>query len=373
MSESTQDGPAETYDGDITSDLEDAFSGLDDDMQEVVEDGDEKSGTNADRSAGEGATEGSIGEPEGGEQEDATTGEGGGSSEDGEPKSKDENSNNDEGADESEAVAAPDHWSADHKEIFNSAPDNLKDWLLERHKSMEADYTRGKQEIADFKRSWEPVEEMYAPYVDQLRQAGVTPQQHIQNLANADRMLNQDPVAGLRQVAQMYNIDLSQLGATGSTEGQAEQTPEIQSLQQELAALRGQVDSRLLAEYDQKQNTILSDIGTFSEAKAENGDLAHPYFDQVVNDMVTLANGERSEGREPNLADLYEKAVWSNTSVREQMQAAKESAAQAKTTKEARAKAAKAKKASKSVTGSPAGQMPSDDVSLREQLERQYG
>lgn len=271
-----------------------------------------------------------------------------------------------------EALCAPEHWSSEHKELFDKLGlgeiqgRDAQQFLIDRHKSMEGDYTRKMQDMSDFRHSWEPVEKMYAPYIQQLQQAGLTPQQHIERLANADRLLNQDPISGIQHVAQMYGIDLSQFAGE-----QAEISPEVQALHKELADLRGQIQTREQQQWQERHNTVVNEIEQFAEAKNENDELAHPYFNDVIDDMMLLAQAERARGREPNLQDLYDKAVWSNTSVREQVQKAQQDAAEKKAQEEARAKAAKAKKAARSVTGNPSGQTPSDELSLREQLERQ--
>lgn len=269
-------------------------------------------------------------------------------------------------------ITAPEHWSATDKAVFDNSPPELQEWILARHKSMEADYTRKTQGIADFKRDYEPVQALLDPYKSTLAQMGVTPAQYVERLAQADRKLSQDPVNGLKEIAQMYNIPLSQLGENSSGEGDEFADPEMQTLRQELADLKGSVTQRQQAEYTERQNTIVSEIQQFAEAKDDAGELAHPYFNDVMDDIMMLAQAERTAGRQPVLQDLYDKAIWSNTSVREQMQAAITAAQAKKAIDEASAKAAQAKKASKSVSGAPHGSAPSADLSLREQLSSQF-
>ncbi len=333
-------------DSDITADLTAAFEGYDDDMNEIPPE-------EENQEVIEGEDEQII------EEE----------SEDG-PESEEETGEDEPAEEEQAGIEAPEHWSQTDKDAFNSAPDEIKDWLLGRYKSMEADYTRKTTEVAEFRTAWEPVAQMYAPHIARLAQSGITPQQHIESLANADLLLNQDPIAGIQHVAQLYGIDLSQF-AGGMEEGSAD--PQVAALRQELSELRGSVQRRDHEVAQQEHSKVVSQLESFAEAKTDDGELAHPHFDAVVEDMILLAQAERAAGREPALNDLYEKAVWSNTSVREMMQTAQREAAEQKRQKEARAKAAKAKKASKSVNGSPNGGVADTDLSLREQLEQGYG
>ena len=266
-------------------------------------------------------------------------------------------------------ITAPEHWGAEDREVFTNAPKELQDWLLSRHKAMEGDYTRKAQDISDLKRDYEPVQQLLAPYKANLAQSGISPAQYVERLARADLLLNQNPMEGLKQVAQMYNIDLSQFGKPAE-EGDIVD-PEVQALRNELADLRGTVNQRQQAESAQQHNTILTEIQSFAEAKDEQGNLAHPHFEVLMEDLMVLAQAERASGRNPVLSDLYDKAVWSNTSTREQMQTAQRTSAAAKADTEARAKAAQAIKASKTVEGSPDGETPPVDMSLRDQIASQ--
>lgn len=353
MTESTLEGPADS----IAGELANAFDGYGEDDGQDTDDlgGHEEVGAGDAGVSGVDVSgvDGSDDHGDGGDEDpDKLSGGGDGESEE-----------------SGSTVTAPEHWSAADKELFESAPEEIRQWLLDRHKSMEGDYTRKTQEISDFRRSWEPVQEMYAPYMDQLHQAGLTPQQHIERLVNADLLLNTDPIQGIQHVAQMYGIDLSQIGEHHGA--QQEVSPEVLELRNELNGLKGQIMSREQAQAQERHNAIVSEIETFAEAKDEQGQVAHPHFDEVIDDMMSLARAERAAGREPNLSDLYDKACWSNTSVRKKLLDAEKTAQQAKAEEEARAKAAKAKKASRSVSGSPSGQTPTDDLDLREQLERQ--
>lgn len=267
-----------------------------------------------------------------------------------------------------ELLSAPEHWADADKEVFSNAPRDIQEWALRRHKEMEGDYTRKNQERADFVRAWEPVQELYAPHVDQLRQIGLTPQEHIRRLANADLMLNQDPIRGIQHVAQMYNIDLSQL--TGQQE-EVETNPELNSLRQELAQLRNDISTQQQAADAAKHQSVLSNIEAFSGEKDAEGNPLRPYFDDVMEDLVNLARAERAGGREPDLNTLYERAVWANPEVRQKILAAEKAAEAKKADEEARAKAAKAERASASVSGEPGASVPTEDLDLREMIASQ--
>lgn len=269
---------------------------------------------------------------------------------------------------EVESLAAPEHWPQADKDLFTGLDPKGQQFLLDRHKAMEADYTRKTQEIADFRKTYDPVAQLFEPYQAELRANGTTPAEVVSRWASVDRALESDPAGTLQQLAQSYGLDLANLEAAPQVD------PQVKALQEQMAMLTRSIQDREQAEVTTRHNTMLNEIESFSTQTNEAGEPAHPYFDAVVNDMAALAHAERSAGREPKLDALYERAVWANPEVREQMLAAQRKAAEEKAEKEAIAKAKQAKSASRSVSGSPTGSAPpTDDLSLRESLERQIG
>lgn len=257
----------------------------------------------------------------------------------------------------------PEHWPAEDKEMFAAQTPEAQQFLLNRHKAMEGDYTRKMQEMAPL-REYEPVKQMFAPYEDQLRQSGSSPAQIIQRWAQVDQQLTQDPASTIAWLAQQYGVNL---------DGEAPQVnPEVMTLKQELSELRNSISQREQAEYSAKQSAAMNDVTAFYEEKTEAGELAHPYIDEVMGDMIALAKTEVAEGKQPKLSDLYDRAVWMNTSVREKHLASQRQAEEAKRQAEARQKAAKAKRAAKTVTGSPSGSSPDPDLSLQDQLKQAW-
>lgn len=298
--------------------------------------------------------------------EEGNSDDGGGEREDSPEESESEES--EEQASAEDSLEPPDHWSAADKETFSKAPKEVQEWALRRHKEMEADYTRKTQEIAEFKRDYEPIEQMFAPHKSYLRTQGLTPADVVQRWHAAEQFLTEQPVEAIKWLAGNYGVDINQLA-------QQEQPadPQIQQLNQKIAGLESQLTERQQAEVQQRQSQIMDQIQSFASETDEAGNPARPYFNDVMEDMVSLARAEQAAGRTPVLKDLYDKAVWANPQVREQVLSAQRKAAEEKQAQEARAKAAAAKKAAKSVSGQPSGSTPSsDDLGLRESLERAF-
>lgn len=296
----------------------------------------------------------------------------------------------------------PANWAASDKAMFKLQSPEAQDFLLRRHKAMEADYTKKLGEITGLKKEFGPIEEMFRPHLDTLKSKGLTPASTIRAWANVETALVQgkgvDVIAG---IVKGYNIDKAQLaralGFTSTPMGQtftevkteAGQTidPNSQTRQPisisdipELAALKAQID-KLTSDQTSAARTaqqaaadkVDQEIQTFKSA-SENGELLHPYFDEVEPAMIALAQSYAASKQQiPALKELYEQAVWANPSTRTAILATQKAAEEKRLADEARAKAASARKAASSVTGAPgSGQTTKPirgELSLREQLE----
>ena len=103
-----------------------------------------------------------------------------------------------------QAVEAPQHWSQQDREFFTRQTPEAQQWLLQRHRSMEGDYTRKQQEAAEWRRQNEAhiqYAEQARPIWDSLAQRyarqGITPVQIQQMSAAWVQRLNEDPKAAL--------------------------------------------------------------------------------------------------------------------------------------------------------------------------------
>lgn len=308
----------------------------------------------------------------------------------------------------SDTKEPPAHWSQADKDTFKAQTPQAQAFLLDRVKSMEADYTRKTQDIANFRKEYGRIDEMFAPHRDVMRSKGFTPASLVEAWANVEQKLAAGPDSAIEVIKGLvggYNIPVAKiaaaLGVTTAPAAQQQNGQEptaIENGQQvalppavaaELQALREQVGqfgqkfqtieqreaaaarAREIAEGDAIQNTV----NQFKSAVDANGGLLHPHFDDVEDMMTSLAHAAlASKQPVPTLDQLYETAVYANPATREKVLTAQRQQEEAKRVEEARAKAASARKAGSSVTGAPgSGQAPggksSSELSLREALE----
>lgn len=316
-----------------------------------------------------------------------------------------------------DAKEPPANWSEADKKTFKSLPATAQTFLLDRHKAMEADYTKKTQAVADLKREYEPVDQLFTPHRDVMKQKGFTPSSLITAWFNVEKALMEGKgVEIIQRLIPAYKIDAAALAKALGFGNQAPaktdapptadgKTPDPTTITDasgrklniadfpELKAELDKINARFHADDEAKANAaraahdqagarVMSSIEEFKGAKDEKGELQYPYFEEVEAQMTALtATTPRASGQSvPDyLKQLYETAVWANPSTRAKLQesqraaeTAQRAAEEQKRKTEDRAKAEKARRAASSVTGSPSGQTPRErgrsDRSLREEL-----
>jgi hypothetical protein len=183
------------------------------------------------------------------------------------------------------------------------------------------DALRGDAATADGEAAWrKELNDYVAPHRDALNALGKGKKEAIRRLFKAEQVLRQDPVGGLRWLAEAYGVVPRESSAG--------------AVQQYQAPVASGHDPR-----------IVQDLETFASAKGADGQPLRPHFEAVRVQMGGLLLAAASAGREMSLDDAYQAATWGNPALREQMTKAQQEAA-AKATSEAQRQAiAKAKAA----------------------------
>jgi hypothetical protein len=291
---------------------------------------------------------------------------------------------------------APVHWAQADKDKFNALAPDAKAFVLDRFKAMEGDYTRKTQAVAHLQKEYGPVNEMFTPHMDVMRQKGFTPRTLIESWANVEMKLaggTDSAVDVIKGLVGGYNIPVAKIAAAlGLTPAQAqaaatgtEQNPTATQngtpvalppeIVAELKALRDSVsgvtswktqqeqqaaNQRRAIEIEQ-ENAVSNQVNEFKSAVDDKGSPLHPHFDEVEAMMTSLAHAAlASKQPVPSLQQLYETAVYANPTTREKVLTAQRQQEEATRVEAARAKAASARRAGSSVTGAPgSGQAPS--------------
>lgn len=281
------------------------------------------------------------------------------------------------------AKEPPPLWTAADKEAFRKVPAEVQDIWLRREAEREAHFTRQTQQIAAFRRDFEPVAQMFEPHRDIMRQKGFTPASIVKGYVETEGGL-MDPQRAPETAARIikaYQIQpdavMRALGVSmPSTGGEAPPAPEgqpqgavippelyayLNTLGQKVQTWEERQQQERAYHQQQAEARVMSEIQRFAQEAGTDGQPLRPYFAMVEDDMAELAQlAQKRGGDTPPLHELYETAVYANPVTRARVladqaaaQEAQRKAAEAQRITEARAKAAKAQRASSPVTGAP--------------------
>lgn len=231
------------------------------------------------------------------------------------------------------AIEPPVSWTAEMKAKWSSLPPDVQAYASLREKETTQALSRYGQQVKQF----EPIANVLAQHRATFERNGVTPEQGLPLLLQAQAMLDQDPVSGIAAIARQYGIDLGALqGAQVHSPELVSLRAEIANLKQELSETSSHVRSSKQQDQDQKIQALEKQILDFRTA--------NPDFDLVEAEVISLIPMIR--GKEPGLSEkeilakAYDQAAWLNPDLRTKRTAAE----QAKAAEAARKKAEDAKK-----------------------------
>jgi hypothetical protein len=197
-------------------------------------------------------------------------------------------SNNTEPAEPVEVINAPNSYTKEAKDWFNTLPHENQKYLAEREKQFEQGLSRARNQYA-----W--VDKAYNDRKDNLLKQGFNnAQEYYNTLVSIADALEKDPQSTIAQLQSIYGIGNDN------------------ALQRQLLDLQQTVANQQSYLRQQENNRIKSEYDVFVNAKDENGNLKHGYFEDVKSDMLALLQA----GMAKNFEDAYNQAIWRNEAVR---------------------------------------------------------
>ena len=213
------------------------------------------------------------------------------------------------------SAEAPQHWSEADRTMFGTLTQEAKDFLLRRHRDMEADYTRKTQENASaIKLGKAAIDVIDTDIATSLQMAGVDQGQFLKNLVGYHKLSMQDPVAFVRAVTRSLRLDPAQVWPTGTPPagGEGQQPAAADPLSTRLAAIEG----RLTRDDQSRQQEAVATAGrellAFSGEKDAQGNLLRPHFEAVKQTMGRLMVADETL----DLQQAYEVAVYRDPELR---------------------------------------------------------
>jgi len=210
-----------------------------------------------------------------------------------------------------EAISAPKHWPKEEQEIFNTWDANVQHQVMDRYKAMEGDYTKKTQALAKYKKRNESLDEIYGPFRDDFQRAGMDEVAATRQLLAAHKYLREDPQQALKWLAQSYGVDLKAVNDDTAIEDEYAD-PQMKAMQQQIAQLQGTITNQQQQAQNMQKQEVQAMIDNFQTAKDADGNLKHPHFDVVQNQMSGLI----SSGVAKDIASAYDMAVYANPETR---------------------------------------------------------
>ena len=251
-----------------------------------------------------------------------------------------------------EPVEPPARWSdADKSEFAKLTPDAQR-LLLARYNAIEGDYTRKTQDLAEQRKTVEPLIGELGKWNPYLQQLGVSPEQAFSQMMTVERNLRtgtpEQKANALAYLAQLYGAPIP------SQDGQWQQPdPASTQLHQTVAGLQAQLQQLKEQENLREQEWAQAEFNAIGQTKDENGQPKYPHFERVSRTMLQLV----ANGQSDNWDDAYQRSIWGDPELREQQLQAERQRVAAEAEKQRLAAVEKAKKAKpvQSSEGAPKG------------------
>lgn len=208
---------------------------------------------------------------------------------------------------EVQALGAPKSWSKEALADWATLPPRTQQEILKR----EEDFLRGitmYREGAELAQRYDKVVEPYKPI---LAAENIDPVQLFQSFAANHYLLSRGTEEQKLELAanliQGYGIDFSKLITFVGDRVLEPADPRIAALEKEIAEMKSATSSRQQQEQVVAKQTLEKEIEDFAK------DPAHPYFEELVNDIAQLFETRQAS----TLKEAYEKAVFANPVTRQ--------------------------------------------------------
>ena len=256
----------------------------------------------------------------------------------------------------------------------------LPDWAKKEFHKREADSVKGfeniKAELSEAAEYGQRFRAVVDPYLPMIQSEGGDAESAVQEMLNTAYILRtgtpQYKAQAALQLAQQYGFINDMVAIlSGNVQNpnyaQPPRDPRVDEL------LRQQEEEKRLREQETLDSGVRQ-VEEFASATDENGQLLHPYFENVKHDMYAVLQS----GRADDLETAYEAALWMNPETRVLQEREQTSQIEQKRQEQAKERAKKARKANKvniakrgdHESSSPEKPTGSIEDTMRETMER---
>ncbi len=233
-------------------------------------------------------------------------------------------------------IKPPQSWSPDKKAIWDGMSPEAREVVAKR----EQEAHKAISQYGQFVKGFVPVAKTLAEYRDTFEGKGLSFQEGVKQLLDAQRTLDRDPVAGIKALAQAYGVNLGQ-----SLDSQRD--PAINQLQAQVDTLTAELREAKAERQQRSQHETETKLSSIAQA-IEDFRADAPDFEELEGDIALNINRIRAEN--PNLShkdmltQAYERAQWANPKTRQALIERQAKEADAKRVEAARKAADEAKR-----------------------------
>jgi hypothetical protein len=209
---------------------------------------------------------------------------------------------------DNQTITAPQSMSAKDREAFYTLPPESQQWISDRVKSQEADYTRKTMEVAEQRKMYDKLEQAIAPRRQQFAMDGMDDGTAIGQLLALSDYAASDPVGFSRYLLNQRGIPISAL-----TEPDVENhvDPQMLAMQNRLQGFENHF-SQQQAQQSEQEGAVVS--GVIDGFASDN-----PFYGELESEMIPIVSALRESKpgltSEQYLATAYKMAIAANDEV----------------------------------------------------------
>jgi len=209
---------------------------------------------------------------------------------------------------DNQTITAPQSMSAKDREAFYTLPPESQQWISDRVKSQEADYTRKTMEVAEQRKMYDKLEQAIAPRRQQFAMNGMDDSTAIGQLLALSDYAESDPVGFSRYLLNQRGIPISALTEPG-VENHVD--PQMLAMQNRLQGFENHF-SQQQEQQEQQEGAVVS--GVIDGFASDN-----PFYGELESEMIPIVSALRESKpgltSEQYLATAYKMAIAANDEV----------------------------------------------------------
>lgn len=189
-------------------------------------------------------------------------------------------------------------WTPEEKAIFAALPRDAQQWALNREKDAEGVVTRKTQELAEQRKSAEPLLNEVSRWSQYLQSRNIQPHEAVGHLFAAEHTLAtgtpQQKHALIAKLVSDYRVDFP-IHSGDATGEQPAVDPQIHELRTQNLQLQQRVDALARNAQQVEYQRAESELNALATVKDETGNPKYPHFERVKGSMIQLAASGQAE------------------------------------------------------------------------------